>query len=160
MCIRDRKIPAETVVSIVTVEEPGRLADLIGAHLNLKQEDKQRLLEAVQLPDRLETLYSFLSRELEILELERKIGARVRKQMEKSQREYYLREQLKAIQTELGERGEEANEALEFERRIAEADLPDQVREKAEREADRLAKMPPMAAEAVVVRTYLSLIHI
>lgn len=150
-----KKIPAETVVSIVTVEEPGRLADLIGAHLNLKQEDKQRLLEAVQLPDRLETLYSFLSRELEILELERKIGARVRKQMEKSQREYYLREQLKAIQTELGERGEEANEALEFERRIAEADLPDQVREKAEREADRLAKMPPMAAEAVVVRTYL-----
>lgn len=150
-----KKIPAETVVSIVTVENPGRLADLIGAHLNLKQGDKQKLLEAVELPHRLETLYAFLSRELEILELERKISTRVHKQMEQTQREYYLREQLKAIQIELGERGEEENEAWEFKQRIAKADLPDEVREKAERETDRLRKMPPMAAEAVVVRTYL-----
>jgi ATP-dependent Lon protease len=150
-----KKIPAETVVSIVSVEDPGRLADIIGAHLNLKQEDKQRLLEAVDLVERLETLYSILSRELEILELERKIGARVRKQMEKTQKEYYLREQLKAIQKELGERGEEENEAQEFKERIAAASLPAEVQEKAEREAERLGKMPPMAAEAVVVRTYL-----
>lgn len=150
-----KKIPAETVVSIVTVEDPGRLADLIGAHLNLKQEDKQRLLEAVALPQRLETLYVFLSRELEILEVERKISIRVRKQMEKTQKEYYLREQLKAIQKELGERGEEEDEARAFRERIAKAKLPDEVRQKAEREAERLGKMPPMAAEAVVVRTYL-----
>lgn len=150
-----KKIPPETVVSIVTVEDPGRLADIIGAHLNLKQEDKQKLLEAVDLMERLETLYGILSRELEILELERKIGARVRKQMEKTQKEYYLREQLKAIQRELGERGDEENEAEEFKERIAKANLPPDVREKAEREADRLSKMPPMAAEAVVVRTYL-----
>lgn len=150
-----KKIPAEKVVSIVTVGEPGRLADVIGAHLNLKQEDKQKLLEAVRIADRLEILYSLLSRELEILGLERKIGARVRKQMEKSQREYYLREQLKAIQAELGEHGEGVNEAREFERLIAEAKLPTAVRKKAEREAKRLGKMPAAAAEAVVARTYL-----
>lgn len=151
-----KKIPAETVVSIVTVKEPGRLADLIGAHLNLKQEDKQRLLEAVQLNERLEILYSFLSRELEILELERKISARVREQMEKSQREYYLREQLKAIQAELGDdREEEINEAREIERRIDQVSLPAEVYKKAKCEVERFKKMPPMAAEAVVVRTYL-----
>ena len=151
-----KKIPAETVVSIVTVKEPGRLADLIGAHLNLKQEDKQRLLEAVQLNERLEILYSFLSRELEISELERKISARVREQMEKSQREYYLREQLKAIQAELGDdREEEINEAREIERRIDQVSLPAEVYKKAKCEVERFKKMPPMAAEAVVVRTYL-----
>lgn len=150
-----KKIPAETVVSIVSIDDPGRLADIIGAHINLKQEDKQKLLEAVDLVERLETLYTILSRELEILELERKIGARVRKQMEKTQKEYYLREQLKAIQKELGERDEEENEAQEFKQRIAAAALPPEVREKAEKEADRLGKMPPMAAEAVVVRSYL-----
>ncbi|NLG86128.1 MAG: endopeptidase La, partial [Firmicutes bacterium] len=150
-----KKIPAETVVSIVTVEDPGRLADLIGAHLNLKLEDKQKLLEAIDISKRLETLYTFLSRELEILELEHKISTRVRKQLEQSQREYYLREQLKAIQTELGEQEEQENEAVELKKRIAKAQLPAEVQEKAQREADRLAKMPPMAAEAVVVRTYL-----
>ncbi|MGI6129165.1 MAG: endopeptidase La [bacterium] len=150
-----KKVAAETVVSIVSVEDPGRLADLIGAHLNLKQDDKQKLLDAVKIPERLEILYGFLNRELEILELERKIGVRVRKQLEKSQREYYLREQLKAIQTELGERGEGENEAQEFKQRIAETELPSEVREKANREADRLGKMPPMTAEAAVVRTYL-----
>ncbi|NLY51029.1 MAG: endopeptidase La, partial [Firmicutes bacterium] len=150
-----KKIPAETVVSIVTVDDPGRLADLIAAHLNIKQDDKQRLLEAVRLTERLKILYQILSRELEILEIEHKIGSRVRRQMEKTQKEYYLREQLKAIQKELGERGEEENEAQEFKERIAKTQLPPEVREKAEREADRLSKMPPMAAEAVVVRTYL-----
>jgi ATP-dependent Lon protease len=150
-----KKVAAETVVSIVSVEDPGRLADLIGAHLNLKQDDKQKLLDAVKVSERLEILYGFLNRELEILELERKIGVRVRKQLEKSQREYYLREQLKAIQTELGERGEGENEAQEFKQRIAETELPSEVREKANREADRLGKMPPMTAEAAVVRTYL-----
>ena len=150
-----KKIAPETVVGIVTIEEPFRLADLIAAHLNLKIPDKQALLEAVDIKTRLEKLTSILASEIEILELERKISMRVRKQMEKTQKEYYLREQLKAIQKELGERDERGTEAEEYRDKIGEVGLPEEVEEKALKEVERLEKMPPMVAESSVIRNYL-----
>ncbi|KJS19358.1 MAG: DNA-binding protein [Clostridiaceae bacterium BRH_c20a] len=150
-----KKIPAETVIAVVTLDDPGRLADVIASHLTLKISDKQQILEAIGIKERLEKLYSILTRELEILELERKISSRVRKQMEKTQKEYYLREQLKAIQKELGEKDERAAEVDELREKIAEAKLPEEVEQKAQKEVDRLEKMPPMVAEASVVRNYL-----
>jgi len=150
-----KKIAAETVIAVVTLEDPGRLTDVIASHLTIKVSDKQQILEAVDIKDRLEKLYTILTRELEILELERKINSRVRKQMEKTQKEYYLREQLKAIQKELGEKDERAAEADELREKIAEANLPEEVEEKALKEVERLEKMPPMVAEASVVRNYL-----
>ncbi|RPF42822.1 ATP-dependent proteinase [Thermodesulfitimonas autotrophica] len=150
-----KRIPPETVVSIVSIEEPGRLADIIASHLTLKVEDKQELLEAVDVAARLEKLCAIISRELEIVELERRINIRVRKQMEKTQKEYYLREQIKAIQKELGEKDERQAEGEEYRAKIAQAKLPKEVEEKALKEVERLEKMPPMAAEATVVRNYL-----
>lgn len=150
-----KKIPPETLVSVVVVEEPGRLTDLIASHLALKIEDKQTLLEAVEIKDRLERLCEILGREMEILELEKKIHVRVRKQMEKTQKEYYLREQLKAIQKELGEKDERTAEVEEYRQRVKEQNLPKEVEEKINKEIDRLEKMPPMVAESGVIRTYL-----
>jgi ATP-dependent Lon protease len=150
-----KKIPPETLVSVVVVEEPGRLTDLIASHLSLKIEDKQILLEAVSVNDRLERLCEILGREMEILELEKKIHVRVRKQMEKTQKEYYLREQLKAIQKELGEKDERTAEVEEYRQRVKEQNLPKDVAEKINKEIDRLEKMPPMVAESGVIRTYL-----
>mgnify|MGYP000645734393 CR=1 FL=1 len=150
-----KRIPPETVVSIVSIEEVGRLADIIASHLTLKVEDKQELLEAVDVATRLEKLCAIISRELEIVELERRINIRVRKQMEKTQKEYYLREQIKAIQKELGEKDERQAESEEYRAKIAQAKLPKEVEEKALKEVERLEKMPPMAAEATVVRNYL-----
>jgi len=150
-----KRIPPETVVTVVNLEEPGRLADIIASHLALKIEDKQRVLEAVDIAVRLEILCEIVTKELEILELERKINLRVRKQMEKTQKEYYLREQLKAIQKELGEKDEKVAESEEYRDKIAKAKLPKEVEEKALKEVERLEKMPPMAAESGVIRTYL-----
>jgi len=150
-----KRIPPETVVTVVNLEEPGRLADIIASHLALKIDDKQRILEAVEIPRRLEVLCEIISKEMEILELERKINLRVRKQMEKTQKEYYLREQLKAIQKELGEKDERVAEVEEYREKIAQAKLPKEVQEKALKEVERLEKMPPMAAESGVIRTYL-----
>ncbi|HHX26196.1 MAG TPA: AAA family ATPase, partial [Firmicutes bacterium] len=150
-----KKIPAEILSSVQTVQDPGRLADDIAAHLPLRPEDKQSVLEAISAKARLERLCGILLKEIEILELERKINTRVRKQMERTQKEYYLREQMKAIQKELGERDERQSETEEYRQRIKDKDLPDEVEEKALRELERLEKMPPMAAEAVVVRTYI-----
>lgn len=150
-----KKIPPETVMAVVAIEEPGRLADIIASHLVLKLSDKQEILEAVDIRDRLEALYRILANEMEILELERRISARVRRQMEKTQKEYYLREQLKAIQKELGEKDDKAAEVDELREKIEKAKLPKHVREKALKELDRLEKMPPMVAEATVVRNYL-----
>ncbi len=149
-----RAIPPEQFVAVMQVEEPGRLADVVAQYLNLKLEERQRLLEA-SVQERLEVLGQVLSREISILELERKIQNRVRKQMEKSQREYFLKEQMKAIQHELGEADERQAEVAEYRKKIEAANLPDHVREKALEEVGRLEKMPPMVAEAVVVRTYL-----
>lgn len=150
-----KRIPPETVITVVNLEDPGRLADIIVSHLALKIEDKQRVLEAIDIRERLEILCEILAKEMEILELERKINLRVRKQMEKTQKEYYLREQLKAIQKELGEKDEKAAESEEYRNKIDKAKLPKEVKEKALKELERLEKMPPMAAESGVIRTYL-----
>ena len=150
-----RKIPPETLATVSGIEEPGRLADVITSHLNLKIEQKQELLEAVSARERLEKLGEILSREMEIAEIERRINLRVRKQMEKTQKEYYLREQMKAIQKELGEKDERTAEADEYREKIEKAELPLEVEEKALEESDRLEKMPPAAAEGIVIRTYL-----
>ncbi len=152
---KSKKIPPEVLASVRSIEDPGRLADLITAHLNLKIEDKQKILEAVSHKERLEKLCSIIMREIEILDMERKIHIRVRRQMEKAQKEYYLREQMKAIQKELGDKDDRLAEVEEYQEKIKELDLPEEVEEKALREVKRLEKMPPMAAEAVVVRNYL-----
>jgi ATP-dependent Lon protease len=136
--------------------DPGAIADQIVSLLTLKVEEKQQLLDATDVRERLTMLADILQREIEIVEIERRISQRVRKQMEKSQREYYLREQLKAIHQELGDGSEDrASEAIELRTRVTEANLPPEVEDKVRKEIDRLVKMPPMAAEAVVVRSYL-----
>lgn len=150
-----KKIPPETVMAVVAIEDPGRLADIIASHLVLKLSDKQEILEAIDIKERMEKLLQILSNEMEILELERRISARVRRQMEKTQKEYYLREQLKAIQKELGEKDDKAAEAEELRQKIEQSKLPKNAKEKALKELERLEKMPPMVAEATVVRNYL-----
>jgi len=149
-----RSIPPEAFMLVMSTEEPGRLGDLVAQHLQLRVEERQRALAAAP-KDRLEMLSGILTKEINILELERKIHNRVRKQMEKSQREYFLKEQMKAIQQELGEKDERTAETDEYRKKIEDADLPEKVKEKALEELGRLEKMPPMVAEAVVVRTYL-----
>lgn len=151
----NKKISPETLVTVSGIDEPSRLADVIASHLTLKIKQKQEILEATSPLDRLDNLSEILSHEMEILEIERKISLRVRKQMEKTQKEYYLREQMKAIQKELGEKDERMAEADEYREKIAEAKLPEDVEEKALKEVERLGKMPPAAAEGVVIRNYL-----
>lgn len=150
-----KKIPPETLVTVSAIDEPGRMADVIASHLTLKVQQKQDILEATTPRDRLDKLSDILNHEMEIQEIERKINLRVRKQMERTQKEYYLREQMKAIQKELGEKDERMAEADEYREKIAEAKLPEEVEEKALKEVERLEKMPPAAAEAVVIRNYL-----
>ncbi len=150
-----KKIPPETVATVVTIEEPARLADVIASHLSLRINEKQTILEALDISERLNALCEILAREMEVLELERKINIRVRKQMEKTQKEYYLREQMKAIQKELGEKDERAAEVEELREKIKEAKLPPEAYEKVNKELERLERMPAMAAEGVVVRNYL-----
>ncbi len=149
-----RSVPPDQLATITQVEDPGRLADLVAQHISLKLEERQELLEADP-KARLEQLSTILGREISVLELERKIQNRVRKQMEKSQREYFLKEQMKAIQHELGEADERQAEVSEYRKKIDAAGLPEHVKAKALEELGRLGKMPPMVAEAVVVRTYL-----
>lgn len=150
-----KKIPNDTLVSVQEVEEPGRLADLISTHLSLKVEQKQRMLEAVSTAQRLKLLTEILTKENEMLEVERRLGARVRKQMESNQREYYLREQMKAIQKELGERDSASEDVDHFREQLAAAVMSDDCRDKIEREIDRLERTPPASPENVVIRNYL-----
>ncbi|MGI5838133.1 MAG: endopeptidase La [bacterium] len=150
-----KKVPPDTLVSIANIEDGGRLADIIAAHITLKIEDKQDVLESFSVRARLERIYGLLLREIEVLDLERRIGIRVRKQMEKTQKEYYLREQLKAIQKELGEKDERLAEVDEIRAKVKGLALPPEVEEKVIKEVERFERMPPMAAEAVVVRNYL-----
>ena len=150
-----KKHPDELVRSIIGIEEPERLLNSIASQLPVDLSEKQKLLQLPGLGERLEYLSVLLAGEREVLELEKRIHMRVRRQMEKSQREYYLREQMKAIQQELGEGDERQAEAEEYRRKIKSAKMPGEVREKALHEVKRLEKMPPMAAEAVVVRNYL-----
>ena len=138
-----------------TLNDPGRLADLVAGQMPLPADEKQMLLEAASQLDRLERLLALLHRELEVLEVQRRIQVRVRRQVEKTQKEFFLREQMRAIQKELGERDERQTEIEELRRRIEQSGMPREAREKAEHELSRLEKMPPVAAEAVVVRTYL-----
>lgn len=150
-----KKIPMDTLVTVSEVQEPGRLADLITTHLTLKVEQKQLILEAANASQRLERLTEILTRENEMLEVERRLGARVRKQMEKNQREYYLREQMKAIQKELGDRDGASEDAELFRQKLSELKVSDAVREKIEKEIDRLERTPPASPENVVLRNYL-----
>ncbi|MDD9269893.1 endopeptidase La [Paenibacillus sp. GCM10023248] len=150
-----KKVTPETLAAVSDIDEPGRLADVICSHLSLKIKDKQDILETVDVRERLEKMLNILNNEREVLELERKISQRVKKQMEKTQKEYYLREQMKAIQKELGDKEGRAGEADELRNQLSEAELPDKVREKVEKEIDRLEKMPATSAEGGVIRNYI-----
>jgi ATP-dependent Lon protease len=149
------KISPETLLTVHNLEDPGSLADIIAANVLVRIEDKQKVLEAFHPVERLETLYDVLIREIEILEIENKINRRVKKQVDKVQREYYLREQLKAIQKELGESEGVAGEIEAYEEKIEKANLPEEANEKAVRELNRLSKMGAGSAEGSVIRTYL-----
>jgi ATP-dependent Lon protease len=150
-----KKVDQETYASVIDIEHPGRLADAIAAHLPLKIRDKQEILESFDVRERLEKVLQVLSDEREVLELEKKIHQRVRKQMERTQKEYYLREQMKAIQKELGEREGRAGEVEELRAAMQEKNLPPQVVERLEKELDRLERIPPSSAEGTVARTYI-----
>ncbi len=150
-----KPIPQEVLMASGSIEEPGRLADFVAFHLNLKVDEKQSILEALDAKDRLELTARFLRKELEILELGSRIQDRVKDQMTKSQREYFLREQLKAIQQELGMADETQAEMEEYREKIRESGMPEETAEKALKELGRLEKMPQAAAETSVIRTYL-----
>lgn len=150
----NKKIPPEILTSLGGIEEPGRLADTIAAHLPLKLEQKQQVLEMVDAAERLETLLTQLESELDILQVEKRIRGRVKRQMEKSQREYYLNEQVKAIQKELGE-GEDGADLEELERKIKSSGMSKEATTKANSELKKLRLMSPMSAEATVVRNYI-----
>ncbi|SFJ42694.1 endopeptidase La [Thermoflavimicrobium dichotomicum] len=150
-----KKISPETYSVVADIEEPGRLADVITSHLPLKVADKQSILEIADIQLRLEKLLSIINNEKEVLELERKITSRVKKQMEKTQKEYYLREQMKAIQRELGEKEGRAGEVEELREQLAKLQAPPEVKEKVEKEIDRLEKIPTTSAEGGVIRTYI-----
>ena len=150
----NKKIPPEILTSLSGIDEPGRLADTIAAHLPLKLEQKQEVLEMFSAKKRLEHLLTLIEGELDILQVEKRIRGRVKRQMEKSQREYYLNEQVKAIQKELGE-GEEGADIEEMDKRIQAARMPKDARKKAESEMKKLKLMSPMSAEATVVRNYI-----
>ncbi|MBL8383867.1 MAG: endopeptidase La [Burkholderiales bacterium] len=150
----NKKIPPEILTSLAGIDDAGRLADTIAAHLPLKLEQKQEILEMFDVQKRLEHLLSALEGELDILQVEKRIRGRVKRQMEKSQREYYLNEQVKAIQKELGE-GEEGADLEEMEKRIKKAQMPKEARKKAESEFKKLKLMSPMSAEATVIRNYI-----
>jgi ATP-dependent Lon protease len=153
----NKKIPPEILTSLSGIDEAGRLADTVAAHLPLKLEQKQQVLEMFDVKSRLEHLLSQLETEIDILQVEKRIRGRVKRQMEKSQREYYLNEQVKAIQKELGE-GEEGADLEEMEKRIRRAHMPKDARKKAEAELKKLKLMSPMSAEATVVRNYIETI--
>jgi len=150
----NKKIPPELLTTLSSIEEPGRMADSIAANLNLKLADKQKLLECINVRDRLDILLSLLEGELDILQVEKRIRGRVKRQMEKSQREYYLNEQVKAIQKELGEQDEMA-EFEELEKKISSVGMSKEAQEKCTSELRKLKMMSPMSAEASVVRTYI-----
>ena len=151
----NKKVPPEVVVSINKIEEPAKLADTISAHLALKVAEKQQLLELDSVSKRLERILGLMEGEIGVLQVEKKIRNRVKRQMEKTQREYYLNEQMKAIQKELGETEDGRDEVSELEKRIKKTRLSKEAREKANAELKKLRTMSPMSAEATVVRNYL-----
>ncbi|WP_018632256.1 endopeptidase La [Neomegalonema perideroedes] len=151
----NRNIPQEAAAGILQIEDPGRLSDAVAAHLVVKISEKQSLLETLVVSERMERIYGLMANEIGVLQMDKKIKSRVKRQMEKTQREYYLNEQMKAIQRELGEGEDGRDEAGEFEKRIEATALSKEAREKALAEVKKLRQMPPMAAEATVVRNYL-----
>jgi ATP-dependent Lon protease len=151
----NKKIPPEVLVSINQIEDPSKLADTVASHLQLKIAEKQELLETDGVGERLERVYAYMEGEIGVLQVEKRIRSRVKRQMEKTQREYYLNEQLKAIQKELGEGEDGRDELSEIEERIKKTRLSKEAREKAQAEIKKLRSMSPMSAEATVVRNYL-----
>lgn len=151
----NKRIPPEMLMSVNTIDEPSRLGDLVVAHLNLKLEDKQAILEISDPSERLERLLELMQGEIEILQVEKRIRSRVKKQMERSQKEYYLNEQMQAIQKELGEKDEFKAELAELEKQIRKKGLSKEAKEKASRELKKLKMMAPMSAEATVVRNFI-----
>ena len=151
----NKKVPPEALASIPQIIEPGKLADSIAAHLSVKIADKQNLLEIFNVAKRLERVYALMEGEISVLQVEKKIRSRVKRQMEKTQREYYLNEQMKAIQRELGEQDDQRDEMLELEKRIKKTKLSKEARAKADGELKKLKNMSPMSAESTVVRNYL-----
>ena len=151
----NKKIPPEVLVSINQIDDPSKLADTVASHLQLKIPEKQELLELEGVSERLERVYAFMESEIGVLQVEKRIRNRVKRQMEKTQREYYLNEQLKAIQKELGEGEDGRDEIAEIEERVQKTKLSKEAREKASAEVKKLRTMSPMSAEATVVRNYL-----
>ncbi|MHB1607268.1 MAG: endopeptidase La [Acidiferrobacter thiooxydans] len=149
------KIPPEILTSLAGIDDPGRLADTVTAHLSLKIEEKQQILEMLNVRDRLEHILGVMESEIDLLQVEKRIRGRVKRQMEKSQREYYLNEQMKAIQKELGDLEDNPSEAEELAQKIKSAGMPKEAREKAQAELNKLKMMSPMTAEATVVRNYI-----
>ncbi|WP_422653035.1 endopeptidase La [Caldicellulosiruptor sp. DIB 104C] len=149
------RIPPDAILSVTTIQNPGQLADVIAANVIVKLEDKQLLLEQVDLKERLTKLYELMLREKEIIEIERKITLKVKKQIDKMQKEYYLREQLKAIQSELGEKDSLFSEAQEYREQVQKLGLSNENLQKVYKEIDRLEKLPPNSPEVGVIRTYL-----
>ena len=150
-----KKVPAEVLTSLTGIDEPGRLADTIAAHMSVSLEEKQNILEMSGIRARLEHLTSLMDAEIDLFQVEKRIRGRVKKQMEKSQREYYLNEQMKAIQRELGDMDEAPNEMDELQERIEQAKMPDEAKSKSLAELNKLKMMSPMSAEASVVRSYI-----
>ncbi len=151
----NRKVPPEILTSLAGIEQPGRLADTVAAHMSLKLDAKQKVLEIQDVRKRLEHILALIEGEMDVLQIEKRIRGRVKQQMEKSQREYYLNEQMKAIQKELGEIEDAPNELAELEQRIQKAGMPKEARDKAMSELNKLKLMSPMSAEATVVRNYV-----
>ena len=151
----NKKVPPEILTSLSGIDEPGRLADTVAAHMALKLAEKQRILEIVDVKTRLEQILGIIEGEIDVLQIEKRIRGRVKQQMEKSQREYYLNEQMKAIQKELGEMEDAPNELAELEQKIEKAGMTKEAREKATSELNKLKLMSPMSAEATVVRNYV-----
>ena len=151
----NKKVPPEILTSLSGIDEPGRLADTVAAHMALKLSEKQRILEIQDVKTRLEQILGIIEGEIDVLQIEKRIRGRVKQQMEKSQREYYLNEQMKAIQKELGEMDDAPNELADLEKKIEEAGMSKEAKEKATSELNKLKLMSPMSAEATVVRNYI-----
>ena len=151
----NKKVPAEILTSLSGIDEPSRMSDTIAAHMSLKLDEKQKILEIIDVHQRLEYLMKLIDGEIDLLQIEKRIRGRVKQQMEKSQREYYLNEQMKAIQKELGDMEDAPNEIEELEQRVEKAGMPKEARKKAMNELNKLKMMSPMSAEATVVRNYI-----
>jgi len=150
-----KKVPSEVMTSLSGIDEPGRLADTVAAHMTLELPQKQAILEMISVRERIEHLLGLMEAEIDLFQVEKKIRGRVKQQMEKSQREYYLNEQMKAIQKELGDMGEEGNENDELDNKIEESGMPKEAAEKTRAELNKLRMMSPMSAEASVLRSYI-----